>query len=286
MATHKVPQDVEADDKLLGPFTFRQFIYLMVVFGLVMLAVGLFQIFPLLVIIPLPFIIFFTVLALPLKKDQPMETYVAALVSFYTKPNRRYWVPGQSESTIQITAPKKVEAPRARNITQDEASHRLSFLADIVDSEGRSIKNTNSIMRDDLYAEASNTADMFDYNNTENYALNQMINQQQIEHRAAVVNQMRDAIKRLGYSAMSADNNAPVHLAGQRVIQPRSHQVSPSQQPAQPTPQIPQLPTAQPTTTPVAPTPANPTTQQPSVPTPPSTTPTPPANKEVYISLH
>ena len=31
MATYKVPQDVEADDKLIGPFSFRQFIYLIVV---------------------------------------------------------------------------------------------------------------------------------------------------------------------------------------------------------------------------------------------------------------
>ena len=30
MATYKVPQDVEAEDKLLGPFTFRQFIYLLI----------------------------------------------------------------------------------------------------------------------------------------------------------------------------------------------------------------------------------------------------------------
>ena len=28
MAQYKVPQDVEAEDKLIGPFSFRQFIYL------------------------------------------------------------------------------------------------------------------------------------------------------------------------------------------------------------------------------------------------------------------
>ena len=31
MAVYKVPQDVEADDKLIGPFSFRQFIYLIIV---------------------------------------------------------------------------------------------------------------------------------------------------------------------------------------------------------------------------------------------------------------
>ena len=82
MAQYKVPQNVEADDKLLGPFTFRQFVYLLIAGGLVALAIGLFQIFPFLAIVPIPFIIFFVVLALPLKKDQPMETYLAALVSY------------------------------------------------------------------------------------------------------------------------------------------------------------------------------------------------------------
>ena len=38
MAQYKVPQDVEAEDKLLGPFTFRQFVYLMIIGGLIGLA--------------------------------------------------------------------------------------------------------------------------------------------------------------------------------------------------------------------------------------------------------
>ena len=74
MATYKVPQDVEAEDRLLGPFTFRQFVYLLIAAIAGALAAALFQIFPLLAILPLPVIIFFLILALPLKKDQPMET--------------------------------------------------------------------------------------------------------------------------------------------------------------------------------------------------------------------
>ena len=97
MAQYKVPQDVEADDKLLGPFSFRQFVYLMIAGGLIALAVGLFQLFPLLAILPIPPVLFFGALALPLRKDQPMETYLAALVSFYLKPRKRIWEPGQRE---------------------------------------------------------------------------------------------------------------------------------------------------------------------------------------------
>ncbi len=215
MASYKVPQDVEADDKLLGPFTFRQFIYLMVVLGMIVLAVGLFQIFPLLVIIPIPFAIFFAILALPLKKDQPMETYLAALVSFYTKPNKRYWVPGQSNSTILITAPKKVEKSRVRNITEEEAGHRLSFLAAIVDSEGYAIKNANSPMRDDLYAEANNATDIFDAYETNR--INTLIDRDQQERHQEVVNQMRNAIEQSEYNHDKPRSTANIN---ERVIQP------------------------------------------------------------------
>ena len=161
MAQYKVPQDVEADDKVLGPFSFRQLIYLFVAGGLIALAFALFQIFPLLAAIPLPIIFFFLILALPLKKDQPMETYLAAIVSFYLKPNKRFWNPGQRNSTITITAPKKVEGPRIRTISEDEASHRLSFLADVIDSEGKfSTGNWGSSVKDEFTAEASSTPSM------------------------------------------------------------------------------------------------------------------------------
>ena len=68
MAQYKVPQDVEADDKLLGPFSFRQFVYLLIAGGCIALAVAFFQIFPLLAIVPVLPALFFIILALPLKR--------------------------------------------------------------------------------------------------------------------------------------------------------------------------------------------------------------------------
>ena len=96
MAQYKVPQDVEADDKLIGPFSFRQFVYLLIAAGLIAVAVALFQVFPVLAILPVLPALFLAILALPLKKDQPMETYVAALLSYYLKPRTKIWRPGQS----------------------------------------------------------------------------------------------------------------------------------------------------------------------------------------------
>lgn len=193
MAQYKVPQDVEADDKLIGPFSFRQFIYLLVAAGLVALCIPLFNIFPLLIIIPMPFIFFLLALSLPLKKDQPMETYLSAVLSYYMKPHNRLWEPGEPESTIVITAPKKTDEVHLKDIDQDEAMHRLSFLADIVDTEGYAIKNaSNNGVREDVLAEANATKDIFEVQNT---ALSQQTFQQTSDTRHnELVNQMRNAI--------------------------------------------------------------------------------------------
>lgn len=190
MAQYKVPQDVEADDKLLGPFTFRQFVYLMVMGGMIALAVALFQIFPFLAFLPLPFAIFFAILALPLKKDQPMETYLAAVVSYHLKPRNRFWNPGQRESTIQITAPKVVEQPRVRNITGEEASTRLSFLANVVDTEGNSLRSSAPAqpMQPAFYTENIKTPDVLEQPSP---AINQMMNNNQNSQRTEIINQMR-----------------------------------------------------------------------------------------------
>ena len=195
MAQYKVPQDVEADDKLIGPFSFRQFVYLLVAAGLIALAVGLFQIFPLLAIIPLPPVLLFLALALPLKKDQPMDTYLAALVSYYLKPRKRFWTPGQRESTILITAPKIIEEVRTRDISSEEATHRLSFLADIVDTGGYAIKGaSNNNMREDFVAEANATMDMFDNYRAMN--INRAISDNKEERHEEVIKNMREAIDR------------------------------------------------------------------------------------------
>ena len=212
MAQYKVPQDVEADDKLLGPFTFRQFVYLLIAGGLIALAVGLFQLFPLLAIIPVPFILLLGALALPLKKDQPMETYLVALVSYYLKPRIRRWMPGQRDTVITISAPKIEEKDdRKRDITGEEATHRLSFLADIVDTEGYAIKgNGASRMDEDLVMEAITTNDMFESNHYN--SLESAIARDENNRHEKVMQEMRQAIEQNeNMSGATIERNDVVH---------------------------------------------------------------------------
>lgn len=207
MAQYKVPQDVEADDKLLGPFTFRQLAYLLIAAGFIALAVLFFQIFPALCFIPALPALFLIVLALPLKKDQPMETYIAALVSYYTKPRKRTWMTGQSESTIMISAPKiNPEDNRVRNISGEEATNRLSFLADIVDSQGAAINGiANSTMRDDLAAEAKAAVDIFEQ---DSYAIDKAIKADEDARREELIKRTNQAVEQQAAESKAVEQQA------------------------------------------------------------------------------
>lgn len=168
MAVYKVPQDVEADDKLIGPFSFRQFIYLIIVAASIAIGWGLSKILLPLALIPAPVILLFGALALPLRKDQPMETYLSAMVSFYLKPRRRIWDPDGQDTLIEITALKTVEVQRTKDLSESEAERRLSYLANIVDSQGWAVRGiagptpANSAMNADMYYEAQQAEDVLD----------------------------------------------------------------------------------------------------------------------------
>lgn len=197
MTEYKVPQDVEADDKLIGPFSFRQFVYLIIVALSIAAAWGLYQLFPLLVIIPMPIIIFFGALALPLRKDQPMEVYLAAMISYYLKPHRRLWDPDGIESLIEITVPKVVEYRRTKDISQGEAEQRFGYLAEIVDSQGWSIRDEggvqapNSAMHTDVYYAAQQAEDILDSNYGVAQSLDYMIGKSDNRRRQEMMDRMR-----------------------------------------------------------------------------------------------
>lgn len=200
MATYKVPQDVEAEDKLLGPFTFRQFIYLIIVAVMGFFAFTLWQLLPILAIVPVPVMLLFAVLALPLRKDQPMETYLAAIISFYIKPRIRLWDPDGVESRVEITAPKVAEISLVKNISGDEAERRFAYLAQIVDSKGWATRGVTSIavagaeipnnLNPEMYYEASETVDILDENYQIGQNINQRLEQSLVQHKQEIIDKL------------------------------------------------------------------------------------------------
>lgn len=144
MATYKVIQDIEAEDKLVGPLTLRQFIYAGIAavsgyLGFLLASKGL--AFMLGIFIPITAVSGF--FAFPWGRDQPTEVWALAKIRFLLKPRLRIWDQGGTKELVSITAPKAVEITLTDGLGLDEVQSRLTALANTIDSRGWAIKNVN-----------------------------------------------------------------------------------------------------------------------------------------------
>ena len=143
MATYKVIQDIESEDKLLGPLTLRQFVYAAIVVATGFIAFKLATISPFLVIPFLPPMIFFGTLAAPFGHDQSSEVWLLAKIRFFLKPRRRIWDQSGIQELVTITVPKKIEKHLTDGLSQTEVKSRLRALANTIDSRGWAVRNVN-----------------------------------------------------------------------------------------------------------------------------------------------
>jgi hypothetical protein len=144
MATYKVIQDIEAEDKLVGPFSFRQFVYILVgaFFGyLCFISIAKHASFLLVLFAPPMLFCFF--FAWPWSPDQPTEVWALARIRFLFKPRRRIWDQSGIKEFVTITAPKRIERIYTDGLSQMEVRSRLSALANTIDSRGWAVKNVN-----------------------------------------------------------------------------------------------------------------------------------------------
>jgi len=147
MAQYKVIQDIEAEDKLLGPLTLKGFIYAIIA---VLCAFINFKLFtatgmgPLrwlfVLVFSLPMILF-GVLASPLGRQQPTEVWLLARIRFLLKPRSRIWSQTGLLHLVTITAPKKVDKNRPKGLSETEVKSRLQTLATTLDSRGWAVRN-------------------------------------------------------------------------------------------------------------------------------------------------
>ena len=148
-------------------------------------------------VIPLPIILLFGALALPLRKDQPMEIYLAAIISFYLKPHRRLWDPDGIDSLIEITVPHVVEVQRTKNLSENDALERFSYLADIVDTQGWAVRGVGaapgSAMNTDVLLEAQGATDILDTRNSVGQTFDSMMSKNSERVHQEAIERMRQA---------------------------------------------------------------------------------------------
>ncbi len=145
MAVYKIPQDVEADDKFVGPLSFKQFIFI----GIAAVAgylsfLSLSRGFWPALIFTVPIITVGGFLGFPWGRDQPTEIWLAARIRFFIKPRVRIWNQSGVKELVTVTVPKKVEKHYTDGLSLNEVQNRLSGLATLIDSRGWAIKNQDS----------------------------------------------------------------------------------------------------------------------------------------------
>lgn len=142
MATYKVIQDIEAEDKLVGPLTFRQFVYAGIAalnLYLTFLVISKGAAFVGAVFFPIAIVCGF--FAWPWSRDQPTEVWALAKIRFLFKPRKRIWNQSGIKELVTITVPKKIERTLTNGLSQTEVKSRLRALASTIDTRGWAIKN-------------------------------------------------------------------------------------------------------------------------------------------------
>src|SRR5436309_3437099 len=116
MSQYKVPQNVEAEDKIIGFLTLKQFIYTVVGVMYALLCFFTLRKVPvIMLIVGIPPTILFLALGLYQRQDQPFEALLLSLVGFIAKPRQRIWEKEPIEEVFKIEAPKVVKAVTQRN---------------------------------------------------------------------------------------------------------------------------------------------------------------------------
>jgi len=129
----QVPQKIDLEDKVIGPFTLKQFLYL--------LAGGMldyiwFRFFSLGIafILMLPTSAFFIAMAVAKVQDQPFPKFLQSLILFMFKPKQRTWGRQAPLPKLMVMTPKAKQEvrPESKKLTPGE----LEKLSAILDTKG------------------------------------------------------------------------------------------------------------------------------------------------------
>jgi hypothetical protein len=135
MGQYKVPQNVEAEDKILGPLTFKEFIYFLMGFGWSAISFGLFHTIPiLLAVVGFPPAMLLFLLAFYNRDGQSFEQLLVAMVGFFATSRRRAWAKDDIIETFHVEATAIAAEATQRN--PDEVRGELEKLANLIDSRG------------------------------------------------------------------------------------------------------------------------------------------------------
>lgn len=151
MGEYKVPQNVETEDKILGPLSVKQFIYVIIA---LMWAFLMWRIFSFAIVLALIFAFpvtgFFLLLGFGQREGVPFEDYIVAFIRYLIVPRKRTWIKDDKKDVIV----KEAEKPKERLEKENAVSvGQLKQLANIIDTRGNFKDPTVQLPDDDNEAD-------------------------------------------------------------------------------------------------------------------------------------
>lgn len=141
MGQYKVPQNVESEDKLVGPLTMKQFIYAVIGLAWGFLIWKLFSaggavgiLLMLVFIVPISGFMF--LLAFGRREEQSFENYLIALIRFSVMPRRRTWMKDDYKGEVIVDAPPPPKPTGPTKGDLDQVRSRLEQISLVVDTRG------------------------------------------------------------------------------------------------------------------------------------------------------
>ena len=131
---YKVPQNIDLEDKIVGPFTMVQFVYLLVGSALVYVLLTALTINYFSIALVSPIALLTIALTFVKVQDQPFSKFLLNIVRFLTRPRRRLWDREGDPPTLIITKSKSstFKPIKRSKVTKSE----LDRLASGLDTKG------------------------------------------------------------------------------------------------------------------------------------------------------
>lgn len=105
MSQYKVPQNVDMQDKIVGPLTMFQFLYLLAG-GMIFYTTFKAQQTVLMILVGIPAALVGLAMAFVKVNDRPFGQFVIAYIFYLTHPKSRVWHQGGSNPTVKVTQDK------------------------------------------------------------------------------------------------------------------------------------------------------------------------------------
>lgn len=133
---YKVPENIDIEDKIIGPLTFKQFMYLLVAFAVTLVGYQVVQpgdIFMFTIFIS-PVWAIAGILGFARPNDRPADVFVISGIVYLFRPRQRIWR-RETEGVVDITT-KKAEKKKEAVTKEAPEESQLETLSRLIDTQG------------------------------------------------------------------------------------------------------------------------------------------------------